>query len=462
MADDLKRSGGERLRRSSVFILSIWLNALGVALVTVAALGTTPISSIWYEISLHVPLTFGTVTFIGNFILICSQFFLVKDHSIKQLLSMATQLPTTLIFAASIDLNMLWLQAVLPEISFYPLRFALLLAGTLILGLGVAAEVKADVALVAGEAFVKALCLFLHREFGIIKLCFDVSLVLGAVAIGLIATDFTEVASVREGTLVGALMVGPCVRIILPRLSFLDVWFKGRRAAAAEKLQALHGWQPVITISREYGCGGRVLGHMLADALKLDFYDSSIIEMVAKESGMSAEFVKRHENRIDNALLFEMLSDYSTPVDKSLSTVDALYTAGARVIKRLARHSPCVIVGRGADALLADNPRCLKVRLQASPAYKLNYCLTEYKLAKEQALKDMTLFDKRRAEHYLHYTGRQVNDAANYDLVLNVEALGLDGCVKIISDAYSQLLARAAQLEQEQAEHGAPADQAAS
>ena len=147
-------------RRYLIFILSLLVNGLGVSIVTLAALGTTPISSAWYEISLHVPLTFGMVTMLGNLILIISQYFLLEDKKDKKaLFSLVSQIPATLLFSVAIDLNMWLLSPLLSEVTFYPLRLVMLLVGSLILALGVSFEVKANVALVAGEAFVKAVCL---------------------------------------------------------------------------------------------------------------------------------------------------------------------------------------------------------------------------------------------------------------------------------------------------------------
>ena len=422
----------ELIKRYLVFFLSLWINGFGVALVTIAALGTTPISSAWYEISLHTPLTFGMVTMLGNLILITSQYFMLPNKKDKKaLLGLFSQIPATLLFSISIDVNMFILQSVIPELNFYLYRFVLLITGSVILAFGVALEVKADVALVAGEAFVKAVCSFLHKEFGIIKTCFDLSLVCLAVIIGLACTDFTYVESVREGTLVGALMVGPCVRLIAPHLRFIDKFFG--TAGTAIKEQSAFAFNPVITISREYGCGGRVLGKMLAKKLNLKFYDSEIITLIAKETGYSEEYVSRNENRLDNALLYQMImQDYAVPLDKSLSKQDALYVASAKVIRKLASESPCVIVGRGADDILKDNPLCVKIRLFASFESKLDRCLNTYHLTKEKALKAMNLFDKRRTEHYAHYANADINDIHRYDLVLDSGAIGLEECCDLI------------------------------
>ena len=395
-------SGKELSRRYLVFFFSLWINGLGVALVTLAALGTTPISSAWYEISLHTPLSFGMVTMLGNLLLIASQYFLLPDRHAKGVFrSLFSQIPATFLFSVSIDVNMFLMAKLVGGMEFY---------------------------------------LALKKDFGIIKLCFDVSLVLLAIVVGLIATDFGAVASVREGTVIGALLVGPCVRVVSRHLAYLDRFFGESAHEATPAPVAVYG--PVITISREYGCGGRLLGKRLAQDLGLKFYDSEIIDLTAKETGMTPEYVSRHEERLDNALLYQMIfQDYTASLDKSLSETDALYVAQARVIRRLAAQGPCVIVGRGADDLLSDYPQVLKIRLYASFEDKLRRCLEEYHMTREAALKAMELFDRRRAEHYAHYTGRDINDPHNYQLTLNVGALGLEECAVLIEKIFTERFA---------------------
>ncbi len=136
-----------------------------------------------------------------------------------------------------------------------------------------------------------------------------------------------------------------------------------------------------------------------------------------------------------------IFQDYTASLDKSLSETDALYVAQARVIRRLAAQGPCVIVGRGADDLLSDYPQVLKIRLYASFEDKLRRCLEEYHMTREAALKAMELFDRRRAEHYAHYTGRDINDPHNYQLTLNVGALGLEECAVLIEKIFTERFA---------------------
>lgn len=427
---------GELFRRYLVFFVSLIFNGCGVAMIAAAGLGTSPISSAWYEISLHIPLTFGTVTMLGNLVLIISQYFMLGDQKKDKLalFRLVQQIPSTLIFSVTIDVCMHLLGPVITAYDFYLYHLGILLFGNVILACGISMAVRANVAFVAGEAFVKALCVFLNKEFGLVKLCFDVSLVLLAVVVGLAATHFSAVASVREGTVIGALMVGPLVRIFSPHLVFLDKFF-GTKAAAAPVPE--QDWQWVITISREYGCGARQLGKMLAEKLGFEFYDSQIISMIARETGFSEEYVARHESRIDNAMIYEMLmQDYTSPVDKSLSKQDALYTAAANVITKLARQKPCVIVGRLSEQILKENPKLVKLRLYAPYEDKLKRCMEDYHLSKEQAQKNMELFDKRRAEHFAHYVGGDVAEPHHYDAVLNSGVLGIETCCKIAQTLY--------------------------
>ncbi len=424
-------SKGELFRRYLVFFVSLIFNGCGVAMVAAAGLGISPISSAWYEISLHLPLTFGTVTMLGNLVLIVWQYFMLGDKKKDKqaLLSLLLQIPSTLILSVVIDACMFLLSPIITVCDYYLYHLGILLSGSVFIAFGISLAVKANASLVAGEAFVKALCVFLNKEFGLVKLCFDLSLVLLAVAVGLAATHFSAVASVREGTVIGALMVGPLVRIFSPHMAFLDKFFIAKKAAAPASEQ---DWQWVIAISREYGCGARQLGKMLADKLGFEFYDSKIISMIAKETGFSEEYVARHESRIDNALIYQMLmQDYTSPVDKSLSKQDALYAAASNVITRLAKQKPCVIAGRLSEQILKENPKLVKLRLYAPYEDKLKRCMQEYHLSKEQAQKNMQLFDKRRAEHFAHYAGGDVADPHHYDAVLNSGALGIDECCKI-------------------------------
>ncbi len=431
----------EIIERNIVFLFAVFLGGLGIALVTSANIGTTPISSPNYVISLHTPLTLGAMTCIFNILLIVLQVFLVgKQYARDHALIIFLQVPVTVIFSASIDLAMWSIAQVVPEDVIYVGKLGLLAAGSITLAIGVTLQVCADVAMVSGEAFVKALSMRLHKEFGLIKTFFDSSLVLIAVVLSFVWTGFSSIEGVREGTVVGALSIGPMVRFLLPRLQPRFTRFFTRHRAPTENAAAIaesHEFFPVITITRQYGCGGRKLGKSLAQDLGIKFYDNELIALIAKESGLSPQVVEKSEGRLDSALLYQMvMQDFSVPLEKSLSTNDALFVATSRAVRQVAKTSPCVIVGRGADKILQDNPRCLRVLLYADYEQKLELCRTDYGQDKEQATESMRLQDRARAEYYRQYFGKDLMDPQNYQLCLNVGALGEKRCREIIATLY--------------------------
>ena len=161
----------ETTRRYILFITGLFINAIGISLIIRAGLGSSPISSLPYTISLGFPITLGTLTFILNLLLIAGQIVLLKkDFKKIQWL----QLPVSVLFGFFIDLSMLILAWVMPE--FYPWKIVTLLLGCMILGLGVSLEVIANVVMLSGEAFVHAISQKKKKEFGLIlrqkkKLC---------------------------------------------------------------------------------------------------------------------------------------------------------------------------------------------------------------------------------------------------------------------------------------------------
>lgn len=437
----------ELAKRIAVFLFSVMIQGCGISILAHALVGITPIASFSYVISLHCPLSLGGVTFFFHLALMVLQYFLLfpQDRDRRHIMDILWQIPMTFWFSLAIDTSG-WLldQALLGFDIPYVMSIGMVIVGSLIIATGITLAVHANVALVTGEAVVKLVSLRIKKEFGFVKMGFDLTLVSLASIISFIATNFTMVEGVREGTLLSACMVGPSVRFLMPRLRFINRFFYTKesrvayRAAQAQESQQFHG---VITIAREYGCGGRILGQKLADALKIGFYDNELIGMIAKESGLSTELVADKAGRLDNALLYEMVfKDYTANLDQSLSTQDALFVASSRVIRSLAHKENCVIVGRGADFILGDNPRCLNVYLYASNLqYKLDFCAEHYQEDEATAREKMERIDHQRNEYHRHYQGHSLANTRNYDLCLDVSALGSSACIELIATAYRKL-----------------------
>ena len=164
------------LKRYPVFILGLYFLSLGIVLIVRSALGTTPISSINYVLSINSALSLGTWTFLFNLLLIAGQFWLIRDrYSRRDILEILLQIPFSFLFAAFIDFNMMFTGQLHP--GSYGLSVALLLTGCVVQSIGVVLEIKPRVAMMSAEAFVKYASQRYNREFGKFKVCFDITLV---------------------------------------------------------------------------------------------------------------------------------------------------------------------------------------------------------------------------------------------------------------------------------------------
>lgn len=205
----------ELFKRYAFFIIGLFVNAFGVSFITKAQLGTSPISSVPYTLSMGFPLTMGTFTFLLNMVLIVGQvIFQKKDFQKIQLI----QIPVSLIFGYFIDFTMSLLSFLNP--TTYILKVLFLLIGCLILALGISIEVIANVVMLSGEAFVKAISSKLNKEFGITKVSFDVTLVITSSIISLVM--FHRIKGVREGTIIAALIVGLMAKFFNKKLGFIN------------------------------------------------------------------------------------------------------------------------------------------------------------------------------------------------------------------------------------------------
>lgn len=169
----------------------------------------------------------------------------------------------------------------------------------------------------------------------------------------------------------------------------------------------------VITISREYGSGGRFVGKLVAEKLGVPFYDKEIISLSAKQSGLSETYIEEIEQKKKSA-------NYANNND------DRLFIAEQKVIETLAEKSSCVIVGRCADYILRNNKDALKIFLYSDSNSKEERAVKYYGFKKENALKEINKINKERAKHYKFYTNREWKDFNNYDFMINVDRYGVE------------------------------------
>lgn len=199
------------IKRYLVFTFGLYVLTLGVVMIIKASLGTSPISSFTYVLSLHTPLTIGMATILLNLVLILGEFWFIRDHlNRKDVFEILMQLPFSLLFGVFIDLNMWLLAGAVP--SGYLLCLVMLVVGCLIQAIGVVLEIKPNVVKMSAEGFVNYASSRYSKDFGKVKIMFDITLVLLAVVTSFYFVQGVE--GVREGTIVSAISVGTLVTLI--------------------------------------------------------------------------------------------------------------------------------------------------------------------------------------------------------------------------------------------------------
>lgn len=191
-----------------------------------------------------------------------------------------------------------------------------------------------------------------------------------------------------------------------------------------------------VTITREFGSGGRTIGKMLAERLGVEYYDKDLIKLASEESGINETlFSKADESRrtplfkrYDGSFGDRLIS----PESGEFTSDDNLFNYQAKIIKQLADRETCVIVGRCADHVLRDRKHVLRVFTHAPMPFCIQKVVELYGVSEKEAERQIERINRARATYYRYYTGKEWDNARNYDLCLNTEELGFERCVDII------------------------------
>lgn len=411
MADHhVRRSIGEHILRCFVLIVALFIMSLGIALSAKANLGVSPISCTPYVLSLALPLTMGTVTILMHLSFVAVQAALLKRQFRPAHL---LQIPVVFIFGALTDFSM-WLMAPL-EPSGYLWSVILCLFSCAVIGFGVFLQVKADAVLLAAEGMSLA-CSFMFLP---------------------------GLAGIREGTVVAAVLVGMIVRFFNRHVFWPDRLLErlARPGAAGEVLPLAQtaAYAPdaplVISIDREYGSGGHAIGKMIAERLGLQFYDSELVYLTASQSGLTPDYIRKHEQQLSSRFLHELYAQNYAYTAEELPPEDATFLAQSKVIRDITARQACVIVGRCANFILKGRPNLFSVFLHADRATRMQRVTENYGVKPGGAAKAMDLMDSRRRTHCLHYTGQELGNARLYDLCVNTSDYGLERTVELILEA---------------------------
>ena len=184
----------------------------------------------------------------------------------------------------------------------------------------------------------------------------------------------------------------------------------------------------VITVSREYGSGGRYVGRLIADKLGIKLYDKDFVIKVAEETGFSEEYIENNEQKR------EILDSLNNGFYVGLSNSDELFIKESELIKKVAEQESCVIIGRCSNYILRDRKNVIKIFIYSDMEDKIKRATEIYGFDKEKAEKEIKRIDKLRANHYKHYTEREWKDFSNYDICINSDKLGVEKTADLICE----------------------------
>jgi cytidylate kinase len=194
----------------------------------------------------------------------------------------------------------------------------------------------------------------------------------------------------------------------------------------------------IITIGRECGSAGRLIGQKTAAKLGVKCYDKELLTLAAKNSGLCEELFKNHDEKPTNSFLYSLVMDtysmggYTASAYMDMPLNHKIFLAQFDTIKKLANEESCVIVGRCADYALADYPNVVSVFIRGDTADKVRHLAAKYNISEDKAKEVMTKTDKRRSSYYNYYSNKRWGSSKSYDLCINSSVVGYDGAVEII------------------------------
>lgn len=194
----------------------------------------------------------------------------------------------------------------------------------------------------------------------------------------------------------------------------------------------------IYTIGREFGSGGKDVGQKLAEKLGIPFYDKELLSRAATESGLCEEIFHLQDEKPTSSFLFSLVTDtysftnYHGNAYLDMPLNQKVFLAQFDTIKKIAKEGSCVIVGRCADYALSEEKNCINAFIYADKTYRIKRVARELGISEGKAKDMVNRTDKERASYYNFYTNKKWGDSRSYDLALNSEKLGIDGCVEML------------------------------
>jgi len=196
----------------------------------------------------------------------------------------------------------------------------------------------------------------------------------------------------------------------------------------------------IITISREFGSGGRTIGKLLADKLGIKYYDKELVKKISLETGFDPAYIEEHGEYSQGKSFLSYVFSHGAAghpgAMNGMTNADFLWCMQRKVILELADKEPCIIVGRCADYILKDREDCLHVFIHAPKEQRAERIVKLYGESSDAPMKRLDDKDTRRRVNYRHFTGREWGQAQNYQISLDSGVLGLEGSADLIASIY--------------------------
>ena len=433
-------------RRLLIYLLGLYLMAVGVVFSARSSLGVSPVGSlanVLYQIGLsegapgYVNLGNGTIAVYCLYILV--EILLLRREFKPHML---LQLAASFLFGQLVNLATAML-SFLPAPGNYGVQLLYLLCSVPLVAAGVMLYLSPNILPTPGEGMSLAISRLTGLSVGSSKTVFDCSLVVISAAVSLLY--FHRLTGVREGTVICALLVGFVLRQLQKPFQQPLNRFVGREnkvdraleAAAAGYLTDASGRPKVIiAIGREFGAGGYEIGQLLAKKLGVTFYDRQLNVMASEASGIPLERVEEMERRMERSIVYDFRNAAYAMTNGALSPEEEIFVAQTAVIRRIAAgNESCVIMGRCADHVLYADPNCFRIFIHARPDARIRRTMAKYGLDYEEARRQMENTDRARAQHYRRFTGKEYGRQEYYHLGLDSGMLGTEDSVEVILTA---------------------------
>ena len=200
----------------------------------------------------------------------------------------------------------------------------------------------------------------------------------------------------------------------------------------------------IITITRQFGSGGREIGKKLAEAYGIPFYDNEIISCAAKDTGFAEAAFERAEDKASNSLLYSIAMGMNVFSSQDvgfsgLSLDDRIFLAQSKVIRNVAKEGPCVIVGRCADYILKNQENVVNLFIRATLDFRIKRAIEVEGIPKEKSAEMVMKKDKSRANYYKYHSGERWDNVLNYDFAIRSDLCGIDGTVACLKAYLDQM-----------------------